>query len=316
MLGKLSIYCLALISLGLLVLPATGQTMFQKAADYDNDGRADYAVVGTEEGLKIWHIWRTAAGYLRIQWGLSSDWNAAADYDGDGRYDIAVARPGPSGPGSQSMIYYVLQSQTDSAAVYPLVTGMFAGFAGAQDYDGDGRADPAIQSIHGGTSIFYRSSATGQLLGRSLPDGFAVRIGTLNSDNRAELAAYQTSPTPPARLWVQDPINSSPIFFDFGMQGDEIVAGDLDNDARGEIMVFRPSTGDWYWRYSALGNYGHMKWGQNGDIPLPADYDGDGRTDIAVYRPGTPNGVYYINGSTAGPFAFVWGTQAHRPVGY
>jgi hypothetical protein len=37
-------------------------SMFDKVNDFDGDGHADYAVTRNENGLKIWHIWRSTAG--------------------------------------------------------------------------------------------------------------------------------------------------------------------------------------------------------------------------------------------------------------
>src|SRR5688572_12823811 len=73
-------------------LVVAGQSMFDKVNDFDGDGRADYAVTRNVDGLKVWHIWRSTAGYLAVQWGLANDSVTAGDYDGDGRTDISVTR--------------------------------------------------------------------------------------------------------------------------------------------------------------------------------------------------------------------------------
>jgi hypothetical protein len=52
------------------------------------------------------------------------------------------------------------------------------------------------------------------------------------------------------------------------------------------MVLFRPSNGTWYLRYTGTGQASGFPWGSALDIPAPGDFDGDGRTDIAVFRPG------------------------------
>lgn len=66
---------------------------------------------------------------------------------------------------------------------------------------------------------------------------------------------------------------------------------DYDGDAKADISIFRPTSGEWYLLRSQAGLYG-AAFGASGDKIAPADYDGDGKTDIAVYRPS--NGVWYV----------------------
>src|SRR5262245_47438899 len=95
-------------------------------------------------------------------------------------------------------------------------------------------------------------------------------------------------------------------------------SNDLDGDTRRDIVVFRPSTGMWFVRYSssaiAAGTY---QWGLPGDIPLSGDFDGDGKMDLTVWRPS--NGTWYILYSTLGydqtsPGAFQWGLPGDIPL--
>lgn len=78
------------------------------------------------------------------------------------------------------------------------------------------------------------------------------------------------------------------------------VAFDYDGDAKADVSVFRPSSGDWYLQRSTAGPYG-MAFGNATDKITPADYDGDGKTDIAVYRPS--EGQWYMFYSATSSFA-------------
>ena len=69
-----------------------------------------------------------------------------------------------------------------------------------------------------------------------------------------------------------------------------------------ELTVFRPSTGEWYVRYSSLSysttTYWLVQWGMPGDIPLIADFDGDRVAELAVFRPSS--GQWYVRYSSLG----------------
>jgi len=93
--------------------------------------------------------------------------------------------------------------------------------------------------------------------------------------------------------------------------------GDFDGDARAEIAIFRPSTGQWFMRLSSTGfaNGASYQWGAAGDIPVAGDYDGDRIVDIAVYRPS--QGIWFFlksttNYSTWGTYQ--WGSTGDIPV--
>ena len=84
---------------------------------------------------------------------------------------------------------------------------------------------------------------------------------------------------------------------------------DSDGDGISDLMVYRPSSGQWFLRKSASGysysNAQTFAFGLSDDRPLAGDFDGDGRLDLALWRPST--GEWIIRYSTT---EFTPGSQA------
>jgi len=96
---------------------------------------------------------------------------------------------------------------------------------------------------------------------------------------------------------------------------------DFDADSKADIAVFRPSSGEWFARYSSLGygtsTYWRVQWGIAGDIPLVADFDGDRVADLTVFRPST--GQWFVRYSSLGYSASTywtveWGAPGDIPL--
>jgi hypothetical protein len=97
---------------------------------------------------------------------------------------------------------------------------------------------------------------------------------------------------------------------------------DFDGDQKAEIAVFRPDSGNWYFRASSYGypsvgvGYSNVfQWGLAGDVPIAGDFDGDGKADLAVWRPS--NGTWYLLYSSTYGTTFSeiqWGLSGDVPV--
>jgi hypothetical protein len=93
--------------------------------------------------------------------------------------------------------------------------------------------------------------------------------------------------------------------------------GDIDDDLKTDLVLYRPSAGYWFvslssTNYTAFAQY---QWGVSTDIPVTGDYDGDGRTDLGLYRPS--NGTWYVLLSSTNYTAFAqyqWGVSTDIPV--
>ena len=295
-----------------LVSSALAQSMFEKINDFDGDGKADFAITREEGNQKIWYLWQTTAGFKAVHWGTNFDNIVAGDYDGDGRADIAIARIVQSFPAK--LDYYILSSQTNSLLFTSVSSaGGPSWFQFPQDYDGDGKTDAGVLDSET-RRITYKSSATGGSVILIYDGGdFAIRIGDMDGDQNCEVASVVLATR---IVTTRNPATSVGQQYHFGLSNDRYVPADFDGDGKGDLTIFRPSNGDWWWIRSSDNVVNVLHWGTSNDIPVPADYDGDNKTDHAVYRRESVNGVYYVRGSQTGFQAFTWGLPIDLPVVY
>jgi len=90
---------------------------------------------------------------------------------------------------------------------------------------------------------------------------------------------------------------------------------DVDGDGRADLIVWRATTGVWYWLsssngYSALSS---LAFGGAGDVPMLADMDGDGRSDLIVWR-GSTGTFFWLNSSTGQVVTKQWGVKSAGDV--
>jgi len=103
---------------------------------------------------------------------------------------------------------------------------------------------------------------------------------------------------------------TSDTYFD-GLPDDDIITpGDYDGDGKGDISVWRKSTGYWHRVNSSTGNTVSVAWGTVGDEPVARDYDGDGKTDLAIARRDKTTGLmtwWVLRSSNGSYFSTQWG---------
>ncbi|HLM01559.1 MAG TPA: VCBS repeat-containing protein [Pyrinomonadaceae bacterium] len=110
-------------------------------ADYDGDGKADFAVY--RDGW--WYVMRSRDGFYAEKFGLPEDFPMRGnDYDGDGKADLAVTRYLPHSPGSAVPTeMYIRLSSNGSWRTYNVGDARFT-WVVSGDYDGDGKSDVAL----------------------------------------------------------------------------------------------------------------------------------------------------------------------------
>ncbi len=247
----------------------------------------------------VTHTAENPDGYSEITL-LTQGINAGGDFEGDGIADLAVFRP------SEQNWYVHYSSNNEVQTVnFGLATDKLV----VGDYDSDNRAD--ITSFQrdnpnypgqGIWQILQSSDNSLKTYQWGLPQDIPLAVN-IDTNNTTDLGVFRPSNGTWYILLMGDiikPLANNPagqdyLIIQWGTAGDIPLTGDFNNDGIDELMVFRPTEGNWYIYDYTVNDYQILHWGLNGDIPIAKDFDGDGIADLTVYRPS--EGIWYIRSS-------------------
>ena len=233
--------------------------------DLNGDGFADPVVFRQPTGT-----WFIAVTFSK-RWGSPGDVPFLGDVDGDRKADLIVWRPSDG-------TWYWLTKPTD------LVSGPAGGrqwgnaalgdrpFVG--DFDGDGLTDFAVWRASTGTwywltsSSGYSYSAARAVQWGSQAHGDVPLLGDFDGDGKSDPAVWRANSG--TWFWLR-----SSNAYDYSEQrqvqwgdaslGDIPVVKEIDGDGSADLVVWRASTGTWYWVTSSTGyryaNAGAVPWG-------------------------------------------------------
>jgi hypothetical protein len=313
---------------GIFLLANMSLAKAETLHDFDGDGRSDFVVHRVDpNGVNIdWSIYPSATGTpFGYVFGLaSSDKLVPADYDGDGRTDIAVWRPS-SEPGQST--FYILNSSNASLRTEVMGQQGDWAFLVAGDYDGDGKADPALYrryNISTGNRYIYRGSLNN-------PNGVTTTFhwgagehhfpyrGDFDGDGKLDFCIRDNSN---ATFSLRRSSDGGHEIIAFGAAHDDLAPGDYDGDGKTDFCLVRVVKGGWInWHIKERDGGGTgsfpITWQTvNPDWTLPyagADFDGDGKSDLGIYRVFTNE--YRIRRSSNGTtWSFFWGTFGDNPL--
>lgn len=297
----------------------------QHVADFNGDGKTDWNVLrliqGGPNSQVAWFTRYTglASGQTDV-FGLATDTFLTADFDGDNKSDVTAWRS----DNPQAAFFYIMRSQ--SSTFLPVQWGIAGDDPTAVgDYDNDGKDDVAVyrQGASTGQQSFWhiqKSSDGGYLPIQWGQFGDVIAPGDYDGDGFADAAVHRGVGGGSAIFYIRY-FNGSFDQIVFGTPNDFVVPGDYDGDGKTDLATYRGIGGQISWFHDPSSIPGTqviqtLFGNSSSDFAVQGDYDGDGKTDQAVWRPSlTPDqSAFYVNGSTAGFFAFAHGRSGDVPV--
>lgn len=281
-----------------------------QAADFDRDGKADFAVFRPSSTTWLSERSSASAAATAFQWGHATDVLVPADFDGDGQTDFAVWRPANG-------VWYVHQSGDESVllvrwgmtTMHP--TGGLPDVPVAADYDGDGQTDLGVWRPDTGEWWILKSSNSydqnNPLVFRWGKLGDVPVQADYDGDRKADFGVFRTTEN---SWYIRSSSTGKSSVMPFGLAGlDTLVPADYTGDKKADVAIYR--SGVWFVLDSETGETEQFYFGFNDDVAVPADYDGDGTTDFAVYRSGT----WYVHDSSRPRFrSYNFGQIGDVPV--
>jgi hypothetical protein len=244
--------------------------------DYDGDNKTDFAVyrVNAANPIGTFYILNSSDNTIRIEtFGIPQDSAAVADdYDGDGKTDIAVYRNGAAA-GEQSYFFYRSSLNNPNGNISYIPWGVQFDRPYTGDFDGDGKADVAVQRTINGVSTHFilQSSNNSSRVAYMGAGTDSVIPGDYNGDGITDIALLRNENS--ARTWY--------ITTDFGATYSRTVwginnalgfAGDYDGDGKSDITVYQNDTSGGGFNFFVLQSTNNSmlayRFGQNLDFPI------------------------------------------------
>jgi hypothetical protein len=248
------------------------------------------------------------------------------DLDGDGRTDPLLWRP------STGTWYW---ANTSTSNVNAPAAGIHWGDSSlgdvslTGDIDGDGVADLVIFRPSNGmwfcllSSTGYDTTKSFQIMWGGLGD--VPILADIDGDEKADIIVWR--PSSGAWYWLLSSTGYAyssygAIQWGIGTLGDVPLTGDINGDGKADLIIWRPTDGNWYALLSSASGYSYSNqfvrnWGTAGDRPFVGDFDGDHRADFAVWRPST-GWWYWLTSSTgyawANAMGIQWGMAGDTPM--
>lgn len=171
----------------------------------------------------------------------------------------------------------------------------------AADFDGDGRADPALYNTNGNWKFKLSAAdyATVPLNGFLGSSEAAALAADFDGDAKADPSVYYAG----LELWAikLSSLNylAPTIIQRFGGNGWQAVAEDFDGDRKADPSVYN-TNGTWKIKLSTAGYTTITETdllGFAGWTPVAADFDGDGKVDPAIYQSQTGSWIILLSTS-------------------
>jgi glucose/arabinose dehydrogenase len=226
-------------------------------ADYDGDGRTDFALFNNG----AWNILKSSnGGVIARSLGDAAATPVPGDYDGDGKTDLAVFSSGD---------WLILRS-TDYTYL-----GLHWGIGGDKpvlgDHDGDGRADLGVWRPSTSTFYILKSSGGAPLIVSLGGGGDKLAPADYDGDGKTDFAVFK----PATATWsIRRSTDGALTTQKWGLGTDKLTPADYDGDGRADLAVWRPSNGTFYILKSSDGRSIIKKWGSQSvnDVALPSAY--------------------------------------------
>lgn len=277
--------------------------------DFDGDSKTDFAIARSNGGVIEWWIANSSGGVTAFPHGVSGEFSTlrigAHDFDGDGKDDAWLWRSGAS-PAAGFLIF----QSSDSTIRFEQFGTTSDDPRVVYDYDGDGRADPAVFRTSDDTWYYLGSSNNAARAVTAVRWGTTfANPGDFDGDGRGDFVDQQGG-----NWWILNSRDFSVRIVQVGTGASFGVPGDYDGDGKTDVgATLTEGTQNAWFYVSSLNPTQNVistkrLWGPStGRVRSQGDFDGDGKTDVGVYITTAPQTFWALPSDGSPHMILPWG---------